>query len=40
MSVYLYIPNLIGYLRIVCAFVFCVTGSTHPVISAVAYSVS
>ena len=40
MSVYLYIPNLIGYVRIVCALTFCYTGSFDPIISAFAYSIS
>ncbi|CAD8145606.1 unnamed protein product [Paramecium octaurelia] len=40
MSVYFYIPNLIGYARVVCALVFCYTGSFDPIVSAVAYSVS
>lgn len=39
-SPYLYIPNLIGYGRIVCALVFCMVGSYDPVTSAVMYSVS
>lgn len=39
-SVYLYIPNLIGYVRIVCALLFCYTGDKDPVFSAVLYSIS
>ena len=40
MSVYLYIPNLIGYVRIICALIFCYAGSSCPITSAVTYSIS
>jgi len=40
MSVYLYIPNIIGYVRIICAMIFCYAGSTNPILSAFTYSIS